>query len=68
MPYGSRFVVVDDQLALAEVVSHRQRSAHPHPLALGGGDLVADTLANNLALELRERQELCLSKTQIRTY
>src|ERR1039457_2558362 len=31
--------------------------AHPHSLALGGGDLVPDPLARYLALELRERQQ-----------
>ena len=33
------------------------RAAHPDPLALGGGDLVADALTDNFALELREREQ-----------
>ena len=32
-------------------------AAHPHPLALGGGDLVADALAGDLALKLGEGQQ-----------
>src|SRR5579872_594083 len=43
----SRFFVVDDKVAIAEVVPHRQRSAHPHPLAFRGGYLIADAFANN---------------------
>lgn len=31
------------------------RAVHPDPLALGGGELVADALTDNFALELRER-------------
>src|SRR5215510_1918662 len=34
-----------------------RHTAHPHPFLLRGGDLVADALADNLALELREGQQ-----------
>ena len=40
-----------------DVVAERQRAAHPHALALGGRDLVADALARDLALELGEGQQ-----------
>ena len=33
------------------------RASHPDALALGGGDLVADALARDLPLELREGQQ-----------
>ncbi len=36
------------------VVSEGWIAAHPHAFFLGGGDLVADALAGDLALELRE--------------
>ena len=38
-------------------VAERRCTAHPHALGLGGGDLVADALGGDLALELRERQQ-----------
>ncbi len=36
-----------------DVVAQRRHPAHPHALALGGGDFVSDPLARYLALELR---------------
>src|SRR5271154_1646667 len=57
VPYGSSFLLIDDQLSLVNVVSQRARASHPHSLALGGRDLVADALADHLTLELRERQQ-----------
>ena len=48
---------VHDQLAVAQVVAERHGPSHPHALALAGGDLVADALASDLALELREGQQ-----------
>ena len=38
-------------------VTERRHPAHPHPLLFRGGDLVADTLADHLALKLREGQQ-----------
>src|SRR6516162_7272112 len=35
----------------------RRHPAHPHPLLLRGGDLVADALADDLTLELRKGQQ-----------
>ena len=49
--------LVDDELAVAHVVAERHGAAHPHALALGGGDLVADALAGDLALELGEGEQ-----------
>src|ERR1700738_2844684 len=43
---------VDNECALARVVAERRITAHPHPLLLRGGDLVADPLAGDLPLEL----------------
>ena len=40
-----------------DVVAQRWHTAHPHALALGGGDLVPDPLARYLALELCEGQQ-----------
>src|ERR1017187_4571655 len=48
------FSRVDHQLVIADVIAHRRHPAHPHSLALGGGDLVTDPLARYLPLELRE--------------
>jgi hypothetical protein len=43
--------------ALLDPVAERNRSAHPDALPFRGGDLVADSLAGDLALKLGERQE-----------
>jgi Transposase len=47
----------DDQLLVDGGVAERNRSADPQPLALGGRDLVAGPLADDLPLELSEREE-----------
>jgi hypothetical protein len=54
MAHGFRFNLVDDQISVLAVVSEGWIAAHPHAFLLGGGDLVADALAGDLALELRE--------------
>src|SRR5271167_2794925 len=51
------FGPIDYQPAIMDVVAKRWHTAHPHALALGGGDLVSDPLARYLALELREGQQ-----------
>src|ERR1051325_4649381 len=51
------FSVIYDQHAIFDVVAERRHAAHPHALSLGGGDLVAHALADDLALELREGQQ-----------
>src|ERR1019366_4718370 len=48
------FGPIDHQLVIADVIAQRRHPAHPHSLALGGGDLVTDPLARYLTLELRE--------------
>ena len=53
--FGFRFV--DDELLVLDVVAEGRLAAHPQALLLRGGDLVADALARDLALELRERQQ-----------
>src|SRR5215469_2422246 len=52
-----RFAVVDDELAVFYPITERRHAAHPHPLLLRGGELVADALAHDLALELRKGQQ-----------
>src|SRR5437660_5960557 len=46
-----------DDLAVLGLVSERGHAADPEPLALGGGDLVADALGGNFPLELSKRQQ-----------
>ena len=41
-----------DDLAVLGLISERDHAADPEALALGGRDLVADTLGGDLALEL----------------
>src|SRR6266550_6930669 len=55
--WRSGLVSIDDELAVFHVVSERWHAAHPHTLFLGGSDLVAHTLANDLALKLGEGQQ-----------
>ena len=57
MPHRLGFGLVDHQLPVADVISERQRAAHPHASAFGCSDLVADALAGDLPLELREGQQ-----------
>ena len=42
---------------LSGLIAERHHASHPQPLALGGADLVADTLAGDLALKLGKGQE-----------
>src|SRR6266446_10197349 len=51
--HGLRLAFDDDQLAGLCPIPERRHAAHPHPLLLRGGDLVADAFADDLALELR---------------
>ena len=47
--------LVHHQLAVDDVVAERWGAAHPHALAARRRELVADALADHLALELGER-------------
>ena len=49
--------LVDDQLAIPDLVTQRRPAAHPHAPLAGGRELVADALANYLALELGKGQQ-----------
>ena len=48
---------VGHQSAVLDVVAQRRHAPHPHAFALAGRDLVADALASDLALELREGEQ-----------
>jgi hypothetical protein len=54
---GFPLAVDDHELAVLSPITERRHAAHPHPLPFRGGDLVADALADDLALELREGQQ-----------
>jgi hypothetical protein len=49
-------LVHDVQGSLADPVAERHHPSHPDALLLGGGDLVPDALARDLALELGKGQ------------
>src|ERR1700736_1339442 len=51
---GIRLAGEHHELVVLRSIPERRHPAHPHPLLLRGGDLVADALADDLALELRE--------------
>src|SRR6516165_2483218 len=55
--YEFCLAVDDDELAVLRPIPEWRHPAHPHPLPLRGGDLVADALADDLALELRKGQQ-----------
>jgi len=50
------FLLIHHQLAVTEFISKGNGASHPNALFLGGRNLVADTLAGNLAFELSEGQ------------
>ena len=49
-----RLALDHHQPAVLDLVAERRPAAHPHALLAGGGELVPDPLADDLALELRE--------------
>src|SRR6266446_5630911 len=55
--HGFRLAFDDDELAVLCPIPEWRHAPHPHPPSLRGGDLVADALADDLALELREGQQ-----------
>src|SRR5262249_9154512 len=55
--HGFRLAVDDDELAVLRPIPERRHPAHPHPFLFRSGNLVADTLAGDLAFELREGQQ-----------
>src|ERR1700758_3426715 len=50
--HGFRLAFDDDELAVLCPIPEWRHPAHPHPLPFRRGDLVADTLPDDLALEL----------------
>jgi hypothetical protein len=57
LPHDCGLVRARLQRPALGIVAEGHDAAHPEPLALGGGDLVADALGRDLALELGEAQE-----------
>src|SRR5580700_2461476 len=56
-PHSLGFLRIDHELLVARLIAERHRPTHAHALLLRGGDLVANALARDLALELGERQQ-----------
>ena len=56
-PDGYRLGFVDDEFGVLDVIAERHIAAHPHALCLRRGDLVADALAGDLALELGKGEQ-----------
>ena len=54
---GQGLGLVDGKGAVLPVVADGHPASHPHALLLGGGDLVADPLPGDFALELRKGQK-----------
>jgi hypothetical protein len=54
---GFGLFLVDDELAILDPVTQRYDSAYPYAPLLGGGDLVADSLARDLPFELGEGEQ-----------
>ena len=52
-----RFLFVDHQFAIDDLVTERHNTADPHALLLRRGDLVTDALAGDLAFELGEGEQ-----------
>src|SRR4029077_715473 len=67
MSDGRGFGFNHNELAVAHLVAERDRTPHPHTLALGGRNLVADALAGYLALELREGEQYVEGQTSHRS-
>src|SRR6266404_8631406 len=56
-PDGHGLGFIDGEGAIVSVVADGYPAPHPHSLLLGSGDLVADPLACDFALELRKGQK-----------
>src|SRR5262249_20716738 len=56
-PHRLGLGLVHNELSIPHVIAERNGATHPHALAAGGGKLVADALARDLALELGKRQQ-----------
>jgi len=52
-----RLTLDREKPAVLRPVAERRHAAHPHPFLFRGGDLVADALTNDLALELCKGQQ-----------
>src|SRR5712672_2678108 len=54
---GQGFGFIDGEGPVLSVIANRYPASHPHALLLGRGDLVADPLTRDFALELRKGQK-----------
>jgi len=54
-PFG--FLLNDGELAVLQLIAEGEGATHPKPFALGGGNLVPDTLGGDLPLELGKGQQ-----------
>src|SRR5262245_19897940 len=50
-PHGFRFLLLDPERPTVRLIAERDKASHPHALLLRRGDLVADTLPRDFALE-----------------
>src|ERR1017187_3515018 len=48
---------IDDELAIFDLISHRNDTTHPHSLTFRSSDLVPDALAGDFAFELSEGEQ-----------
>src|SRR5258708_6781445 len=55
--HALRLGLVHDELPVLHVVAKRRQAPHPHASLLGCGNLVADTLPGDLALELGKGEQ-----------
>ena len=57
MTDGESILLIDDQLPVLHVIAEGRQATHPHALPLGSGNLIADTFASDLPLELGKREQ-----------
>ena len=54
---GGGLVLIDNQFSVFRPVAERRHTPHPHAFLLGCRDLVTDTFAGDLTLELGKGQQ-----------
>src|SRR3546814_18943639 len=61
LAYQYRLPFVDDQLAILDVIAQVRHAAHPSPLGLAGGNLVADAQIGSASCRGRVGQYVSIS-------